>query len=158
MTQNIAWWTCFGGTFPPFHLSTFPPFHLSTFPPQNTFPPFHLSTFPPFHLSTFPPFHLIIAPIYYEGMVLICISLSGVGLPGVNLIIYKDDLRMMAQNPVAAKEGAMKYIAECVSLFVRLSSNRCLLFLDRMLVLGHPSPEGPRLPGMTQCVAWCECF
>jgi len=20
MTQNIAWWTCFGGTFPPFHL------------------------------------------------------------------------------------------------------------------------------------------
>jgi len=26
---------------------------------------------------------------------LICITLSGVGLPGVNLIIYKDDLRMM---------------------------------------------------------------
>ena len=22
MTQNIAWWTCFGGTIPPFHLST----------------------------------------------------------------------------------------------------------------------------------------
>ena len=43
------------------------------------------------------PFHeLIIAPIYYRGMGLICIPLSGVGLPGVNLIIYKDDLRMMA--------------------------------------------------------------
>jgi hypothetical protein len=39
---------------------------------------------------------------------LIRITLSGVGLPGVNLIIYKDDLRMMAQKPVAAKEGGMK--------------------------------------------------
>jgi hypothetical protein len=27
---------------------------------------------------------------------LICITLSGVGLPGVNLIIYKDDLRMIS--------------------------------------------------------------
>ena len=41
-------------------------------------------------------------------VVLICIPLSGVGLPEVNLIIYKDDLRMMAPKPVAAKEGAMK--------------------------------------------------
>ena len=41
-------------------------------------------------------------------MGLICISLSCVGLPGVNLIIYKDDLRMMASNTGAAKEGAMK--------------------------------------------------
>jgi hypothetical protein len=56
-------------------------------------------------------------------MALICISLSGVGLPWVNLIIYKDDLRMMAQNPVAAKEGGMKDIAECVGYFMRLSSN-----------------------------------
>jgi hypothetical protein len=39
---------------------------------------------------------------------LIRITLSGVGLPGVNLIIYKDDLRMMASKPVAAREGAMK--------------------------------------------------
>jgi hypothetical protein len=39
---------------------------------------------------------------------LICIPLSGVGLSGVNLIIYKDDLRMMTPKPVAAKEGAMK--------------------------------------------------
>jgi hypothetical protein len=42
----------------------------------------------------------------------ICITLSGVGLPGVNLIIYKDDLRMMALNAVAAKEGAMTGIAD----------------------------------------------
>ena len=41
----------------------------------------------------------------------ICITLSNLGLPEVNLIIYKDDLRMMAPKPVAAKEGAMKDIA-----------------------------------------------
>ena len=29
-------------------------------------------------------------------------------LPGVILIIYKDDLRLMAPKPVAAKDGAMK--------------------------------------------------
>ena len=58
----------------------------------------------------------------YRGMGLICISLSGVGLPGVNLIIYKDDLMMMAPKPVVAKEGAMKDIAECIGLFMRLSS------------------------------------
>ena len=45
-------------------------------------------------------------------MALICISLSGVGLPGVNLIIYKDDLRMMALKPVVAREGGMKDIAD----------------------------------------------
>ena len=68
-----------------------------------------------FHHFIFPPFHgFIVAPIYYEGMALICIFISNVGLPGVNLIIYKDDLRMMAQNPVAAKEGGMKDIAECI--------------------------------------------
>ena len=67
----------------------------------------HLSTFPPFHLkNTFPrPDH---STYIYGGVDLIRITLSGVGLPGVNLIIYKDDLRMMAQNPVAAREGAMK--------------------------------------------------
>jgi len=41
-------------------------------------------------------------------MGLIRITLSEVGLPGVNLIIYKDDLRMMAPKPVAAREGDMK--------------------------------------------------
>ena len=44
----------------------------------------------------------------YRGVGLICINLSGVGLPGVNLIIYKDDLRMMALKPVVARERAMK--------------------------------------------------
>ncbi|HQH50150.1 MAG TPA: hypothetical protein PLA08_01955 [Candidatus Cloacimonadota bacterium] len=78
--------------------------------------PFHHSTFPPFHLkNTFPP---IVAPIYYRGMGLICITLSGVGLPGVNLIIYKDDLRMMAQKPVAAKEGDMKDYGEACDYYM----------------------------------------
>jgi len=36
---------------------------------------------------------------------------------------------MMAPNPVAAKEGAMKDIAECIGLFMRLSRNWCRLFL-----------------------------
>ena len=44
------------------------------------------------------------------GMGLICIPRFDVGLPGVNLIIYKDDLRMMTPKQVAAKEGAMKDI------------------------------------------------
>ena len=47
-------------------------------------------------------------------MGLICITLSGVGLPGVNLIIYKDDLRMMAPKPVAAKEGGMGIMRKVV--------------------------------------------
>jgi hypothetical protein len=65
--------------------------------------------------STISPFHgLFIAPIYYRGMGLICIPRIDVGLPGVNLIIYKDDLRMMAKKRVVAKEGAMKDIAECI--------------------------------------------
>ena len=45
------------------------------------------------------------------------------GLLGVNLIIYKDDLRMMAPKPVAAKEGAMKDYEDCVCHLSRLSSN-----------------------------------
>ncbi len=28
MTQYVAWWTCFRGIFPPFHLYTFPPSKL----------------------------------------------------------------------------------------------------------------------------------
>jgi hypothetical protein len=65
-----------------------------------------VDTFPPFINPADPvdpvirvlfPFHgLIVAPIYRGGLGLICIPLSRVGLPGVNLIIYKDDLRMMA--------------------------------------------------------------
>jgi hypothetical protein len=47
-------------------------------------------------------------------MGLICITLSSLGLPGVNLIIYKDDLRMMAQKRGAAKDGGMTDIAECL--------------------------------------------
>ncbi|HPB09125.1 MAG TPA: hypothetical protein PK802_05495, partial [Candidatus Cloacimonadota bacterium] len=74
-----------------------------------------LSTISPFHLSTSKtPFHgLIVAPILYRGVGLICIPGSSLGLPGVNLIIYKDDLRMMAQKPVAAKEGGMKENRDC---------------------------------------------
>ncbi|GEM_PF-3666219 len=68
MTQLIDWGVCFRE---PFHHFTFPPFHL-----KNTFPP-------------------VVAPIYYRGIALIRITLSNLGLPGVNLIIYKDDLRMM---------------------------------------------------------------
>jgi hypothetical protein len=72
--------------------------------------------------STISPFHgLFIAPIYYRGMGLICIPRLDVGLPGVILIIYKDDLRMMAPKPVAAREGGMKDIAECIGLIMRLS-------------------------------------
>ena len=41
-------------------------------------------------------------------MVLICITLPGLSLPWVNLIIYKDDLRMMASVQVVAKEGGMQ--------------------------------------------------
>jgi len=51
-------------------------------------------------------------------MVLICITLSSLGLPGVNLIIYKDDLRMMTPIPVAAKEGDMKDYAEGCGIYV----------------------------------------
>ena len=55
-------------------------------------------------------------------MSLICITLSGVGLPAVILNPVRDDLRMMAPKPVAAREGAMKDIAECIGLFMRLSN------------------------------------
>jgi len=36
---------------------------------------------------------------------------------------------MMAEKQGAAKEGAMKDIAECIGLFMRLSRNWCRLFL-----------------------------
>jgi len=62
-------------------------------------------TISPFHHFTFPP---IIAPIYYEGIGGICITLPDRGLPAVILNLVRDDLRMMASNAVAAREGAMK--------------------------------------------------
>ncbi|GEM_PF-714192 len=117
MTHYIAWWTCFWGTFPPSKI-LLPAFyhHVTTTSRHHeslSGEPFHHFTFPRFYHSTY----------IYGGVALICITLPGVGLPGVNLIIYKDDLRMMAQKPVAAKEGAMKDIAECTRLFMRLSRN-----------------------------------
>ncbi|MDI9528865.1 MAG: hypothetical protein QM233_02925, partial [Candidatus Cloacimonadota bacterium] len=70
------------------------------------------------HFSTFP---LFVAPIYYRGMGLICITLSGFGFPGVILNLVRDDLRMMAPNTVTAREGGMKDIAECLGIIMRLS-------------------------------------
>ena len=46
MTQNIAWWTCFGGTFPPFHLSTFPPSKILSSAFYFFSPPHHDITTP----------------------------------------------------------------------------------------------------------------
>jgi hypothetical protein len=47
-------------------------------------------------------------------MGLICIPISGLGILGVNLNPVRDDLRMMALKPVAAREGAMKdYCNNC---------------------------------------------
>ena len=51
-------------------------------------------------------------------MVLICITLSGVGLHGVNLNLVMDDLRMMVPKPVAAKEGGMKDYEEGCGIYV----------------------------------------
>jgi len=45
-------------------------------------------------------------------MALICITLPSEGLPGVILNLVRDDLRMMASNAVAARDGAMKDIAD----------------------------------------------
>jgi hypothetical protein len=65
------------------------------------------------NLSTISPFHdLFIAPIYYGG--LICIDLPDRGLPAVILNLVRDDLRMMAPKPVAARDGAMKDYADCI--------------------------------------------
>ena len=63
----------------------------------------------------------IIAPIYYGG--LICIDLPDRGLPAVILNLVRDDLRMMAPKPVAARDGAITHYADCIGLFMRLSSN-----------------------------------
>jgi hypothetical protein len=78
-----------------------------------------------FNHFTYLSFHGLfgVAPIYYRGMGLICIPLSSVGHPAVILNPVRDDLRMMAPKPVAARAGAMKDIAECTGLFMRLSSN-----------------------------------
>ena len=56
-------------------------------------------------------------------MGLICITLPDRGLPAVILNLVRDDLRMMAPKPVAAREGGVKDIAECIGYFLRLSNN-----------------------------------
>jgi hypothetical protein len=43
------------------------------------------------------------------------------GLPEVILNLVRDDLRMMAPNAGAAKEGGMKHYADCIELIMRLS-------------------------------------
>jgi len=57
---------------------------------------------------------------------------------------------MMAPKPVAAKEGAMKDIAEYIGLFMRLSSKCCRLFFDWMLDWGFkrldPGSSHPTKP------------
>jgi len=108
---------------------TFSPFHLSTFKdPVN--PVIRvLSLFRQHHVTTTPRHHEVLLStyrstyIYMRGMGLICISLSGVGLPAVILNPVRDDLRMMASNAVVAREGAMKDNAECTDIFTRLSRN-----------------------------------
>ncbi len=71
-------------------------------------------TFPRFYRSTY---------ILWGRMALICITLTSEGFPGVNLNLVRDDLRMMAPNAVAARDGAMKHIADYIGLFMRMSSN-----------------------------------
>ena len=44
MTRYIAWWTCFGGTFPPFHLSTFLPSKILSILLSAFYNLFHLFT------------------------------------------------------------------------------------------------------------------
>jgi len=60
-------------------------------------------------------------------MGLICKTWLAGGFPVVILNLVRDDLRMMAPKPVAARDGAMKDIAECTGLFMRLSRNWCQL-------------------------------
>ena len=85
-------------------------------------------------LLSISPFHdLFVAPIYLEGG-LICKAWLACGLPAVILNLVRDDLRMMASKPVAAKAGGMKHYAECIGLYMCLSRNWCRLFLDWVLV------------------------
>ena len=85
-------------------------------------------------LLSISPFHdLFVAPIYMEGG-LICKTWLACGLPAVILNLVRDDLRMMASKPVAAKAGGMKHYAECIGLYMCLSRNWCRLFLDWVLV------------------------
>jgi hypothetical protein len=72
-------------------------------------------------LLSISPFHdLFVAPIYMEGG-LICKTWLACGLPAVILNLVRDDLRMMASKPVAARESAMKEFAECFGIIMRLS-------------------------------------
>ena len=47
------------------------------------------------------------------GVGLICITLPCLDILGVILNLVRDDLRMMASKPVAAKAGAMKENRDC---------------------------------------------
>jgi hypothetical protein len=49
---------------------------------------------------------------------LICITFSSLGLPGVILNLVRDDLRMMAPKPVAARESGMKDYGEGCDYYV----------------------------------------
>jgi hypothetical protein len=51
-------------------------------------------------------------------MGLICITLPDRGLPAVILNPVRDDLRMMAPKPVAAKAGGMKDYGEGCDYYV----------------------------------------
>jgi hypothetical protein len=56
-----------------------------------------------------------------RGMGLICKTWVAGGLPAVILNLVRDDLRMMAPKPIAARESAMKEFAECFGIIMRLS-------------------------------------
>ncbi len=65
-------------------------------------------------------------------------------LPGVNLIIYKDDLRMMAPKPVAAKERAMKQKRDS-KRFMFIAVNkviRCWEQINSLLMTTNPLSWG----------------
>ena len=109
--------------------------------PQTNIPPFHHFYFPPIYIGATNPsckagsesqgkYINILArnysvmgrplPLSRVLVALICIRRSDPGLPWVNLIIYKDDLRMMASQPVAAQEGGMKDYGEgCIDFVER---------------------------------------
>ena len=91
------------------------------------------------------------------GMGLICKTWVAGGLPAVILNLVRDDLRMMAPNPVAARESAMKEFAECFGIIMRLSRKWCLLFwTDGWLFLKDWIP-GP-CPGWHSFEVRCVLF
>jgi len=97
--------------------------------------PFHHFTISPFHpqrscRSCCPrsiSFPLFVAPIYMGGGVgLICITLPCLDILGVILNLVRDDLRMMASKPVAARAGAMKEKRYCwYYIFIKANIASC---------------------------------